>query len=61
MKDTVKILADIIEERAAKKKNYGVFLIPEGVIEFFPDLGKLIEEINTFFGLTKLDEQQAKA
>ena len=27
-------------------KNYGVILIPEGLIEFFPDVKLLIQEIN---------------
>ena len=29
-----------------QKKDYGVFLIPEGLIEFVPEVGKLIAEIN---------------
>jgi 6-phosphofructokinase 1 len=31
-------------------KDYGVFLIPEGIIEFFPEMKPLIEQINDLFG-----------
>lgn len=39
-------LADVVAARAADGKNYGVVLLPEGLIEFVPEVGKLIEEIN---------------
>lgn len=39
-------LADIVMERAAKGKNYGVILVPEGLIEFIPEFTKLIGEMN---------------
>jgi len=39
-------LADIICERNARGKNYGVFLVPEGLIEFIPEMNVLISEIN---------------
>jgi len=39
-------LADIICERSARGKNYGVFLVPEGLIEFIPEMNVLISEIN---------------
>ena len=39
-------LADIIFERSARGKNYGVFLVPEGLIEFIPEMNVLISEIN---------------
>jgi len=32
--------------RAAKGKNYGVILVPEGLIEFIPEVKVLIAEIN---------------
>lgn len=40
-------LADMIEERAKSKKNYGVVLISEGIIEFIPEFNTLIKELNT--------------
>jgi diphosphate-dependent phosphofructokinase len=36
-KDIVNILADVIEKRSKKGKDYGVILIPEGLIECIPD------------------------
>ena len=40
-------IADIISQRAARGKDYGVILIPEGVIEFIPDMNHLITELNS--------------
>ena len=34
--DVTQKMVDIIEERALNGKNYGVALIPEGVIQFIP-------------------------
>jgi pyrophosphate--fructose-6-phosphate 1-phosphotransferase len=39
-------VADIITERANRGKDYGVILVPEGLIEFIPEVGILISEIN---------------
>ncbi len=47
-------LADTIVKRAERGKNYGVVLIPEGLIEFIPEMRCLISELN------KLDVSLAK-
>lgn len=39
-------VADIICKRAERNKNYGVILVPEGLIEFIPEVKILIKEIN---------------
>jgi len=39
-------VADIICKRAAIGKNYGIILVPEGLIEFIPEMSQLIKEIN---------------
>ena len=39
-------LADMVAARAAEGMNYGVVLLPEGLIEFVPEVGHLIAEIN---------------
>ena len=39
-------LVSLIRRRAAMGKYYGVVLVPEGLIEFVPELGALIAEIN---------------
>lgn len=43
-------LADIISKRAEAGKHYGVFLIPEGIIEFIPECKGLIAELNRLTG-----------
>lgn len=44
--DVTEQIVNIICERANKGKNYGVILVPEGLIEFIPEMGVLISEIN---------------
>ena len=41
-----KDLADLVEMRSKIGKNYGVVLIPEGLIEFIPEVKNLIGELN---------------
>ena len=43
-------IAKIIMDRGNNKENYGVVLIPEGLIEFIPEIGALIKEINKLLG-----------
>jgi pyrophosphate--fructose-6-phosphate 1-phosphotransferase len=44
--DVVAGISDVIIARAAKGLNFGVALIPEGLIEFIPEVGRLISELN---------------
>lgn len=46
LKDITNQIADLITKRAEIGKNYGVILIPEGIIEFIPEIGVLISELN---------------
>ena len=39
-------IVDIIVKRSQKGENFGVVLVPEGIIEFIPEMDELIEEIN---------------
>ena len=39
-------VTDIICKRASMGKNYGIILVPEGLIEFIPEMAVLISEIN---------------
>lgn len=39
-------LADLICSRATLGKHFGVILVPEGLIEFIPEVGTLIQELN---------------
>ena len=43
-------ITDLIEKRSKAGKDYGVILVPEGLIEFIPEVKKLIEEINQMAG-----------
>ncbi len=45
--DVVDSLVEPIVKRAEKGLNYGIILIPEGVIEFIPEVKLLISSINT--------------
>lgn len=39
-------VVDVIVERSKLGKDYGIVLLPEGLIEFIPEFNQLIEEIN---------------
>jgi pyrophosphate--fructose-6-phosphate 1-phosphotransferase len=39
-------ICDSIAKRAANKENFGVVLVPEGLVEFIPEMKTLIEELN---------------
>lgn len=42
----VEQVAEAVAQRAADGNNFGVVLIPEGLIEFIPAIGRLIDELN---------------
>ncbi len=44
--EIVTYIADTVAARAKNKENFGVVLIPEGLIEFIPEMNKLIGELN---------------
>ena len=54
-------IADSVEKRAAKGMNFGVAIIPEGVVEFVPEFSVLIQEINELLAGSKADEFNALA
>lgn len=58
-------ICDLIASRAAAGKEYGVILIPEGVIEFIPEVNQLIFELNALLTpekphLQKLEDLSTK-
>ncbi len=63
--DVVKGMTDIIESRAKAGETFGVALIPEGLVEFIPEVKVLIAELNDlmahheaeFAKLSTLEEQ----
>lgn len=44
--EIVNYIADVVAKRAAKGKNFGVALIPEGLIEFVPEMKSTIADLN---------------
>jgi pyrophosphate--fructose-6-phosphate 1-phosphotransferase len=39
-------IAEAVVKRSEKKENFGVVLVPEGLVEFIPKMGVLISELN---------------
>ncbi len=62
----VDYIVDIIVKRAEMKKNFGVVLVPEGLIEFIPEMKNLISALNdiladneiTINSLTNIEEKR---
>jgi pyrophosphate--fructose-6-phosphate 1-phosphotransferase len=59
-------IATIVAERAGRGKNYGIVLIPEGLLEFIPEMKALIAELNDLLAhddaeYEKLPDMKAKA
>ena len=46
LNDIVEYIAGVVAHRSAQGNNFGVVLIPEGLIEFVPAIGRLIQELN---------------
>ena len=54
-------IADSVAARAAKGWNFGVAIIPEGIVEFVPEFSVLIAEINELLAGNKADAFNALA
>ena len=52
-------IADAVETRGNKGENFGVAIIPEGIVEFVPEFSKLIAEINELLAGEKTAEFNA--
>ena len=46
LNDIIENIAEVVAYRASQGNNFGVVLIPEGLVEFIPAIGRLIEELN---------------
>jgi len=51
LNQVVEVICDSVIKRANRKDNYGIVLIPEGLIEFIPEMKNLIEELNDVLAL----------
>lgn len=58
LKDIIGNIVDVILKRRALNKNYGVILIPEGLIEFVPEMKELINELNSILKEGPFDESK---
>ena len=52
-------IADAVEKRGNNGENFGVAIIPEGIVEFVPEFSKLIAEINELLAGKKTEEFNA--
>lgn len=57
----VEQIAETVAYRASQGDNYGVVLIPEGLIEFIPAIGRLIAELNDLLAAHGADYQDLDA
>ncbi|MBO5446888.1 diphosphate--fructose-6-phosphate 1-phosphotransferase [bacterium] len=48
-------MADIIVKRANAGKNFGIAVIPEGLIEFIPEMGSMISNLNDIMATLETD------
>ena len=51
LKQVTDYITDIIVKRSRNGENFGVVLVPEGIIEFIPEMEELIEELNDLMAL----------
>ncbi|MQM10078.1 hypothetical protein Taro_042967, partial [Colocasia esculenta] len=56
LKNVTEYITDIICKRAELGYNYGVILIPEGLIDFIPEVQQLISELNEILAHDVVDE-----
>ncbi len=62
LQNIVQQIADLICERAEKDKNFGVILVPEGLLEFIPECQNMIKELNQLLsGDSALTKEFAEA
>lgn len=57
--EVVKQITDVVVECADDRKNYGVVVLPEGLVEFMPDVEALIVELNEL--LSKISTSPAES
>lgn len=53
--DVVQQLADLVKDRSKLGFDYGVVLVPEGIVEFMPDIRALILELNKMLARGSVD------
>ena len=61
MEQVVFQTANIIQERATLKKNFGTLIVPEGLILQLPHYREMVTEVETLLGPKTADERVAFA
>ena len=66
LNDIIENIAEVVAYRASQGNNFGVVLIPEGLVEFIPAIGRLIQELNDLLAAhgadyTDLDKDAQRA
>lgn len=56
LRQIVDYMADVVAKRAAMGKNFGIALIPEGLIEFIPEIKSMIANLNDTLAVLENDE-----
>ena len=59
--EIVTYMADVVAARAQKGKNFGIALIPEGLIEFIPEMKVMIATLNDSLAVLEKDEMYQNA
>ncbi|MCD8378687.1 MAG: diphosphate--fructose-6-phosphate 1-phosphotransferase [Candidatus Gastranaerophilales bacterium] len=54
-------MTDIIVKRSENKKNFGIAVIPEGLIEFIPEMGAMIANLNDIMSTLEKDGNYSAA
>ncbi|KAL3683118.1 hypothetical protein R1sor_001140 [Riccia sorocarpa] len=57
LRQVVNDITDLVCKRAALGKHYGVILIPEGLIDFIPEIQQLIAELNEILATSGCDPE----
>ncbi|HEX7583315.1 MAG TPA: diphosphate--fructose-6-phosphate 1-phosphotransferase [Prolixibacteraceae bacterium] len=61
LSEIVDYMAQIVAKRASNGENFGVALIPEGLVEFVPEMKALISELNDLLAEGSETEQKFKS
>ncbi|MEO0278166.1 MAG: diphosphate--fructose-6-phosphate 1-phosphotransferase [candidate division WOR-3 bacterium] len=63
LSDIVEYIVNIVVKRAEAGKNFGIVIIPEGIIEFLPDIKNLIKELNEILAqnVSQFNELQSES
>ena len=61
LEEIVDYMAQIVAKRAANNENFGVALIPEGLVEFVPEMKSLIAELNDLLAEGSESEKKFKS